>query len=49
MKMGIFTLPKVLLFSQVRDFVVWNVISVCMTCILETLNYIFVFVKEVRV
>lgn len=38
-------LPKVLLFSQVQDFVV----SICMTCILETVNYIFLFVKELRV
>lgn len=32
-----------------RDFVVWNVLSVCMTYIIETVNYIFLFVKEVHV
>lgn len=32
-----------------RDFVVWNVVSICMTCILETVNYIFLFVKEAHV
>lgn len=32
-----------------RDFVVWNVASVCMTCILGTVNYIFLFVKEEHV
>lgn len=32
-----------------RDFVVWNVGSVCVTRILETVNYIFLFVKEVHI
>lgn len=47
-KMGIYVAKSPALQPSI-DFAVWNVLSVCMTCMLGTVNYMLLFVKEAHV